>query len=303
MSPAFLMLGLVGLVGVPERQTCSGLCRILAFPRRPGSRYCSRRVGHEHLLRATERLRGRRRRAGNDLDVFLRAAGKVLGTPLPTPSTQTRPLRTHRSLPGFWHRCMRSAVRPPVSSGQFSPWGWLPSPCGCSSCATGAATRFRSCFSSRGARSTSGTIEPLLLLVVAAAWHWRDRRSGERRSGGARDRAEALPLATRRLAGAHAQTPRRLRRSRACGGARRSELGRDRLCRAHRLSRRSAAPCKRRVDLLVLRRRSRGARAPAAARCADRLGAGRRWRCSPPPRGLRATSSEVLGTVTWRRSR
>ena len=72
-----------------------------------------------------------------------------------------------------------------------------------------------------------GTIEPLLLLVVAAAWHWRDR---------VRESVEAVALAivlklflwplavwlalTRRL-------PRRLRRSRACGGARRSELGRD----------------------------------------------------------------------------
>ena len=113
---------------------------------------------------------------------------------------------------------------------------------GCSSCATGAATRSRSSSCSRAASIDLGTIEPLLLLAVAAAWRWRDASV----AGAARSAAAIVlklflwPLAvwlalTRRVCG------RPVVAVAVAVALTFMPLGGDRLRRARRLPRRSAS--------------------------------------------------------------
>ena len=154
VSPAFLMLAAVGLVGVPARSrrsavdtswsSAAGLAVGVGAAAWAVKIYVERLKGFVDGAGAAQRSR------------CLPARGRKShrhGIAVRVPRA-TRRSRTRRSLPGSSRRCIRSAVPPPASCGRCCRSRWWPLRSGCSSCATGAAMRLRSCFSSRGARST-----------------------------------------------------------------------------------------------------------------------------------------------------
>ena len=174
MSPAFVLLAAVGLVGVPARR------RLPAFAeswRSLAGLAVGVAAGAWALNIYFERLSAfvEGARAGNDLDVFLRAAGKVLATASPYAFNGDKTF----AYPPFlaWllaplHALSSSAagfVWTVLSLGMVGFALWL------------LELRDWRCYALSFVflftRSSIdlGTIEPLLLLVVAAAWHWRDR--------------------------------------------------------------------------------------------------------------------------------
>jgi hypothetical protein len=174
VSPAFLMLAAVGLVGVPSRSRRSAVDT-------SWSSAAGLAVGVGAAAWAVkiyvERLKGfvDGAGAGNDLDVFLRAAGRVIDTASPYAFHGDKTF----AYPPFlaW---LVAPLHPLSSSAAGFVWTllslamvvlalWL------------LELRDWRCYALSFVflftRSSIdlGTIEPLLLLAVAAAWHWRDR--------------------------------------------------------------------------------------------------------------------------------
>ena len=137
-----------------------------------------------------------------------------------------------------------------------------------------------------------GTIEPLLLLAVAAAWRWRDRLSQPAAAIGV---AIVLKLFLWPLAVWLALT-RRVRAAAAAVGfavvLAVSQLGCDRVRRHRGLSRRPPTARELRVDVVLLRRRTRSSRALARRCSADPLGADR---ARTPRRGGVGSARQASG--------
>ena len=174
VSPAFTMLAAVGLVGLPARsrraafagswRSLAGLAVGVAAAAWAAKIYLEK-------LKAFVDGAG----AGNDLDVFLRAAGKVLDTVSPYVFHGDKTF----AYPPFlaW---LVAPLHPLSSSAAGFVWTLL-------SLAMVALALwllelrdwrcYALAFVFLFTRSSIdlGTIEPLILLAVAAAWHWRDR--------------------------------------------------------------------------------------------------------------------------------
>jgi Glycosyltransferase family 87/Dolichyl-phosphate-mannose-protein mannosyltransferase len=174
VSPAFLLLAAVGVVGVPVRRGR----RVLAESWRP---LAGLAVGVAAAAWAAKIYFDRLKAfvdgagAGNDLDVFLRASGKVLDAASPYAFHADKTF----AYPPFlaW---LVTPLHPLTSSAAGFLWTLL-------SLAMVALAlwlldlRDWRCYALAYVflftRSSIdlGTIEPLLLLAVAAAWHWRER--------------------------------------------------------------------------------------------------------------------------------
>ena len=197
-------------------------------------------------------------------------------------------------------RSRSSRRRPPTSrSGSSGSPAW-PRRSGSSACATGASTAW-----SASGRQVLGDIRiahltPLLCLLAAVVWRYRDRPLPAGLGARRRRRREVLPLAPRRLAARERARP---------GGGRRGR-GRDRLGAARRArSRRSTTTCGRSARSAgSSTRTATRLRAPdAARRRATRRRAcvhvrARRWCCSCSRGGARASRSRSPRRSCSRRS-
>jgi hypothetical protein len=170
--PAFVLLGVVGLVGTPVRRegVAHSWQSVLGWTAGLAAAVWAVKLYVERLEAFIDGAG-----AGNDLDVFLRAAGKVVHVASPYTYAADKTF----AYPPFlaW---LIAPLHPLSSSAAGFIWTVL-------SLAMVAAALwllelrdwrcYALAFVFLFTRSSIdlGTIEPLLLLAVAAAWHWRDR--------------------------------------------------------------------------------------------------------------------------------
>jgi hypothetical protein len=181
VSPAFLLLAAAGLVGVPARERRPNIALRWRARIGPAGSLAGAAVGTVAAAWAVkiyyDAVKGHVDGAGasHDLDVFLRGAGKVLQGVSPYAFQGDRTF----AYPPFLAYLV-APLHPLSSSTAAIIWIFV------SLAAVGLALwllelRDWRCYALVGiflfTRSSIdlGTVEPLLLLAIAAAWHWRER--------------------------------------------------------------------------------------------------------------------------------